>query len=124
MVNLEMIVQVKKIEDTITEDEIETKKYNGTILSFDISSYVSKDAFNRELLSKDKNLLLACGNIADFVSKYINEDDYLLVNGNLKEVSSDTNLLIPKSIEKVGAKKRGAKKIAIKSNSNSMNFKI
>lgn len=124
MINLEMIVQVKKIENTIINEEIETKKYNGTILSFDISSYVSKDAFNRELLRKDKNLLLACGDVSDFVSTYINEDDYLLVNGNLKEVSSDTNLLIPKSIEKVGAKKRGAKKIAIKSTNSLTNFKF
>lgn len=124
MINLEMIVQVKKIENTIINEEIETKKYNGTILSFDISSYVSKDAFNRELLRKDKNLLLACGDVSDFVSMYINEDDYLLVNGNLKEVSSDTNLLIPKSIEKVGAKKRGAKKIAIKSTNSLTNFKF
>lgn len=119
MKSIELIIQVKKIESIIDTKEIETTHCNKTVLDFDISSYSNTKGINPSSLRKESNKLIAYGNISDFVSKYINEDDYLLVKGDLREISSNENILLPLTINKVGHKN-----ITIKSTDSIINFKL
>lgn len=108
MTNIEMLIQVKGIENIIN-NEANSKPPNKTLLQFEVASYSRKEGFYPSKLKKEKNTLLAFGNMSDFVLTNIEEEDYILVKGDLREVSEIENIFLPLSIQKIGDKKKGLK---------------
>lgn len=108
MTNIELLIQVKEIE-VIINNEVNSKPPNKTLLKFEVASYPKKEGFSLSKLKKDKNTLLAFGNMSDFAIEHIKEDDYILVKGDLREVSEEENIFLPLSIQKIGDKKKWMK---------------
>lgn len=110
MTNIEMIIQIKSIENIINNNS-ESELPNKTALEFEVSSYSKKAGFYPEKLKKEKNTLLTFGKMSDFAVTYIEENDYILVKGDLREVSENQNIFLPLVIQKITEKN---KKIKIK----------
>lgn len=108
MRNLELLIQIKEIE-SIINNEVNLVPPNKTTLQFEVASYSNKEGFNPTTLKKDKNTLLTFGPMSDFVLTHIKEEDYILVKGDLREVSEVENIFLPLSIQKIDSKKKGLK---------------
>lgn len=108
MTNIELLIQVKGIEGIIN-NEINSKPPIKTAVAFEIVSYQKKEDFCLSELKKDKNTLLTFGKMSDFVLTHINIKDYILVKGDLREVSEEENVFLPLSIQKIGDKKKWVK---------------
>lgn len=108
MRNIELLIQVKGIE-SIINNEVNSKPPNKTLLDFEVASYTKKEGLIPSKLKKDKNTLLVFGNMSDFALKHIQKEDYILVKGDLREVSDVENIFLPLSIQKIGDKKKGTK---------------
>lgn len=105
MTNIEMIIQIKNITNIINKDS-KTDLPNKTALDFEVSSYSRKDGFYPEKLNKEKNTLLTFGKMSDFAAAYISENDYVLVKGDLREVSEKENVFLPLVIQKISEKNK------------------
>lgn len=105
MRNIELLIQIKEIESVIN-NKIKTTPPNKTALQFEVASYSKKEGFYPSILKKEKNTLLTFGTMSDFVLEHININDYILIKGDLREVSTSENVFLPLSIRKMDDKRK------------------
>lgn len=103
MRNIELIVQVKKIENQ--ENIINSDIKNKTVIDFDVCSYTDKTEEYKNIFTNKNNKLLLFTNMSDFAKKNITEEDYILVKGDLRNVSEDENIFLPTSVKILNKKK-------------------
>lgn len=103
MRNVELVVQVKHIETQ--ENIINSDVKNKTIIDFDVCSYADKFRGHKNIFANKNNKLLLFTNMSDFAKKNITEEDYILVKGDLINISEEENIFLPTSIKLLNKKK-------------------
>lgn len=106
MNNLELVIQTKHIISEVKGDGTNIDKPHKAVIDFDVASYSLSDSIDASALRKPNNKLLAFGKMAEFTLDNLNEDDYILVKGDIEEISEEENILVPKSIKILGGKKK------------------
>ena len=103
MRNIELVVQVKKIENQENLADRDIK--NKTVIDFDVCSYTDTAKEYKNIFNNKNNKLLLFTNMSDFAKKNITEEDYILVKGDLRNVSEYENIFLPISLKILNKKK-------------------
>lgn len=97
MRNVELVIQVKKIHNLQSQNISEVKE--KTVIDFDVCSYTDKTEIYRNMFNNKNNKLLLFTNMSVFAQEHIDEDDYILTKGDLRNVSEEENIFLPTYIK-------------------------
>lgn len=103
MRNIELVVQVKKIDNH--ENIINNDAKDKTVIDFDVCSYTKKIEEYKNMFINKNNKLLLFANMSDFAKEYISEEDYVLIKGDLRNVSEEENIFLPTFLKILDKKK-------------------
>lgn len=103
MRNVELVVQVKKIQNIDSHSTSAVK--DKTVIDFDVCSYTDKTATYKNIFTNKNNKLLLFTNMSVFAKEHIDEEDYVLAKGDLRSASEEENIFLPTYIKILNKKK-------------------